>query len=385
MGSVDDKLTSFISAGIPSVGEKAAPLENGMSCQCYETWYLLRRGRYHGVYYGRYGMGGGTGSGAASVLVEEAPRECGDSGVGVVTKSFVLRLAEGRKRRTKQETGQAEEMMRYGMGGGTGSFCIGGRGTEGVWEYNIVDLFNLKFTTHVQPNRKGICLHLAVTSGLNIPLGAVFERKRDNSVSCFKRLLDFLFGGDGSTDLRNVDLHSDRGYMLPKLVFEYLLSAGAEVVGTCKRMAQCWPFTYNQKEKPNDYRTHIDPKGSATLYLKWCKAGAKYLFASAFRNGSESVATALSSLHNQHQWEGVVFYQSELDKYRDDPNSLRSEFFQSVDLSDSEDVLTILDYQQTSIGEQIQLDAILNDEIEPYTLRQGMFYFCIVVSVLMIS
>ena len=247
------------------------------------------------------------------------------------------------------------------------------------------DLFNLKFTTHVQPNRKGICLHSAVTSGLNIPLGAVFERKRDNSVSCFKRLLDFLFGGDGSTDLRNVDLHSDRGYMLPKLVFEYLLSAGAEVVGTCKRMAQCWPFTYNQKEKPNDYCTHIDPKGSATLYLKWCKAGAKYLFASAFRNGSESVATALSSLHNQHQWEGVVFYQSELDKYRDDPNSLRSEFFQSVDLSDSEDVLTILDYQQTSIGEQIQLDAILNDEIEPYTLRQGMFYFCIVVSVLMIS
>ena len=144
------------------------------------------------------------------------------------------------------------------------------------------DLFNLKFTTHVKPNRKGICLHSAVSSGLNIPLAAVFERTKDNSISCFKRLLDFLYSHDASTDLRNVSVHSDRGYMLPNLVFEYLLSSGAEVVGTCKRMAQCWPFTYNQKVKPNDKRTHIDPKGSPALYLKWCKAGSKYLFASAF-------------------------------------------------------------------------------------------------------
>ena len=228
------------------------------------------------------------------------------------------------------------------------------------------DLFNLKFTTHVKPNRKGICLHSAVSSGLNIPLAGVFERQKDSSVSCFKRLLDFLFSHDGATDLRNVSVHSDRGYMLPNLVFEYLLTSGAEVVGTCKRMAQCWPFTYNQKERPNDLRTHIDPKGSPTLYLKYCKANAKYLFASAFRNGSECVATALSSMHNQHQWEGVALKQSELVCYREDKTSLRSRFFQRVDLSDFDDINV-----DESIVEELLLETLLDDEIEPYTLRQG--------------
>ena len=228
------------------------------------------------------------------------------------------------------------------------------------------DLFNLKFTTHVKPNRKGICLHSAVSSGLNIPLAAVFERTKDNSISCFKRLLDFLFSHDGSTDLRNVSVHSDRGYMLPNLVFEYLLSSGAEVVGTCKRMAQCWPFTYNQKVKPNDKRTHIDPKGSPTLYLKWCKAGSKYLFASAFRNGLKSVATALSSLNNQHQWEGVVLKHSELANYKEDPKSLRSSFFQRVNLSGFAGINS-----DESIAEKLLFEMLLDVIIEAYTLRQG--------------
>ena len=38
------------------------------------------------------------------------------------------------------------------------------------------DLFNLKLKTHVKTNRKEICLHSAVSLGLNIPLAGVFER-----------------------------------------------------------------------------------------------------------------------------------------------------------------------------------------------------------------
>jgi hypothetical protein len=162
------------------------------------------------------------------------------------------------------------------------------------------DLFNLKYTTHVKANRKGIIGHTAVSTALNLPLGIAFERTKDSSSSCFKRLLDYLFGRDGTTDLRNVSVHSDRGYLIPSLVFDYLLSQGADVVGTVKRMAQCWPFTYAQVLKSSDKRHLINVKGAATLYLKYIKTKTKYLFASAFRNGSERVATAISTLHSTH-------------------------------------------------------------------------------------
>ena len=54
---------------------------------------------------------------------------------------------------------------------------------------------------------------------------------------------------------------------IPVLVFEYILACGADVVGTCKRMAVCWPFTYNQTLKENDKRTMIDMNGAPTLFL----------------------------------------------------------------------------------------------------------------------
>ena len=40
------------------------------------------------------------------------------------------------------------------------------------------DLFNLKYTTHVKPNRKGIVAHTAVSTSLNIPLGIIFEKQK---------------------------------------------------------------------------------------------------------------------------------------------------------------------------------------------------------------
>ena len=232
------------------------------------------------------------------------------------------------------------------------------------------DLFNLKYTTHVKDNRKGIIAHTAVSSGANIPLGISFERSQDSTERCFWRLLDRMFGQDGTTNLRNVYIHSDRGYMLPSLVFKYLLQVGADVLGTVKRGAG-WPFTFDQKLKPNDRRTLVNKKGASTLFLKWCPAGVKSVFASAFRNGSDRVATAISTIHNQHHWEAIVLHPAELRDYSEDFNSLRKKFFQFVHLpglieEEDEDASDVMEDLQTRV-------------IEPQTLRQGelfqFFYF----------
>mmetsp|Transcript_9542 Transcript_9542/g.12064 ORF Transcript_9542/g.12064 Transcript_9542/m.12064 type:complete len:91 (+) Transcript_9542:210-482(+) len=90
--------------------------------------------------------------------------------------------------------------------------------------------------------------------------------------------------------------------MLPSLVFDYILACGGEVVGTTKRIANCWPFTYQQViDEENDKRTKIDVKGAPALFVKYCMAGIKVLFAAAFRNGTERVATAISSFHKSHE------------------------------------------------------------------------------------
>ncbi len=120
--------------------------------------------------------------------------------------------------------------------------------------------------------------------------------------------------------------------MIPSLVFEYLIAAGAEVVGTVKRMAQCWPFTFNQVLAKSDKRTLVDTQGAPALFLKWCKAGYKYVFASAFRNGSGSVATAISTMRTQHQWEGIASKQNEAREYKEGL-PLTKYFFQRVPVS----------------------------------------------------
>ena len=202
------------------------------------------------------------------------------------------------------------------------------------------DLFGLKYTTHNKANRKGLNAHTAISTGANIPLGIMFERTHDTTISCFKRLFNFMFrhDSDGRDDnaFRNVIVHSDRGYLLPSLVFDFLLQNGANIVGTVKRLAGCWPFTFDQKVKSTDTRTKIDSKGAPTLFLKFCKgysglarveASTRKLFASAFCNGLERVATAISSIHSHHQWEGVVMDNRELLRYKRDRLSLAGDFF----------------------------------------------------------
>lgn len=228
---------------------------------------------------------------------------------------------------------------------------------------NKKDLFGIKYTTHVKANRKGIIAHTAVSTGANVPLGIIFERTTDSTVDCFKRLLDFLFGRNGATDLRNVIIASDRGYMLPNTVFNYLMAHGANFVGTVKRMAQCWPFTFDQKLKETDQRMKIDTKGPATLFVKKISKSAKNVFAIAFRNGTDSVSTAVSSVHRNHHWEGVALYPKELIEYEEDSVSLKARCIQRV-TSD-------LFCHEELIEESNFIEELFESRIDPLTLRQG--------------
>ncbi len=243
------------------------------------------------------------------------------------------------------------------------------------------DLFGLRYTTHNQANRKGINLHSAISTGAMVPYACKFEQTFDNTLSCFKRVFNTLFRHDcdGKDDnaFKNVSVYSDRGYLIPTLVFDFLLSNGANVVGTVKRMAGCWPFTFDQKMSESDTRTKIDPKGAATLYLKWCKPrrgggnnarahGVRRLFASAFRNGSQRVATAISSIHAHHHWEGVAMYQHEHASWKRNKSSLEPYFFKRVD-----DIF--LDKEEEE--EKILLKEYLSSKIIAKTLRQGKSYF----------
>ena len=235
------------------------------------------------------------------------------------------------------------------------------------------DLYNLKYTTHVKPNRKGIVAHTAVSVGALMPLGLKFEKAKDSPITCAKDLLDFHFKHDGSTDLSNVDVHFDRGYSHPNMVFGYVLKCGGNVLGTIMRLLACWPFTFKQNLKENDARTLIETNGAPSLFLKYSKKESKYIYSSAFRNGSGSVATAISTLHNHHQWEGVVLYEQLRIEYKKNDRSLINHFFVEV----------VNNHEGNEEAAQVEADLLFNllqNKIVPYTLLQGKKYLKCAIS-----
>lgn len=231
---------------------------------------------------------------------------------------------------------------------------------------NIRDTFGLKYVTHVRRNRKGMVAHSAVTSGVNIPLGISFERLNDTSSICFKRILNNLFGngaGD-SANLRGVLVHSDRDYMVPSNVFDYLASCKADFVGTTKRSAQCWPFTFNQKQRDGDLRTHLETAGTPSLFVKYVVKHGKLFSASAFRNGSDAISTAVSSIHRGHHWEGIALNQRQAKAYSRNPEYLRLNYFSRI--NEPKEI-----YDVNISEEEKALMAGLESKVDFITLDQG--------------
>ena len=144
------------------------------------------------------------------------------------------------------------------------------------------------------------------------------------------------------------------------LVFLYLLACGAHIIGTVKR-ALCWPFTYDQYVKPNDKRTVVESKGAPTIFLKNVKSTGRTVAASAFQNGSDSVSTTISSLHQNFHWEGIAIDWKEAKDFKEDPSAMQVKIFPRL-ISVSDD------------GESYEeKDAIqgIKDDVDCLTLRQG--------------
>ncbi len=92
---IGDKLTRGLGAGAnPEIGKKAAEESNDIIMNTLQGADMV---------FVTAGMGGGTGTGAASVIAEIA-KECGALTVGVVTRPFSF---EGRKRAAQAELGIA--------------------------------------------------------------------------------------------------------------------------------------------------------------------------------------------------------------------------------------------------------------------------------------
>jgi len=243
-----------------------------------------------------------------------------------------------------------------------------------VW-YNMAkkavrDTFGIKITRHVKDNRIGMILHTAVSSALNIPLGCTFERVKENTQTCFTRIFQFMFGCHGGIDLANVNVHSDRGYSLPSVIFDFLIKNGANVLCTTKRFMLCWPFNFGGKEQTaSDARTFIDSLGAPTLFIKNATvAGIKRVCAVAFRNGSGAVSTAVSSMHSGFEWEGVTEMDGEIlaRHYEHDPTSLQSLFFERVE--------GLVHNEEEDTEDEVDKDIcrrLLLDKIDPLSIHQG--------------
>ena len=155
--------------------------------------------------------------------------------------------------------------------------------------------------------------------------------------------------------------------MVPSNVFEYITSSGGNFVGTTKRANACWPFTYNQKVKEGDKRTHVEIFGAPTLFVKKLVRQGKTISAVAFRNGSDAVSTAVSSIHQGHHWDGIAVYTKEKIEYSRDPSLLKVDFFRRVDKPNG--------FFPRILPEVVEspLVAELEHMVDFVTLRQGEF------------
>ncbi len=238
-----------------------------------------------------------------------------------------------------------------------------------IWAHmsgeNLRDTFGLKYRVHTRANRKGPCLHSGISTGLIFPAGVSFEGINDTSTTCFKKILNHLFGdGSGMPNLRHVRIHSDRDYFTPTNVFDYIASCNGHFVGTTKRSIQCWPFTYNQKKRDDDTRTHLDTYGAPTLFVKYVVKHGRAICSSAFRNGSDAISTAVSSLHFGHHWEGIPLYANEKKIYNNNAALFRHVYFTRVNEP--------VNFYRSQISDREKaLIENLKTKVDCITLRQG--------------
>ena len=138
---------------------------------------------------------------------------------------------------------------------------------------------------------------------------------------------------------------------------------GCNVVGTVKYSLECWPFTFDQKQRQSDARKKIDTKDPPTLFVKSASNSLKKVHVIAFMNGTDRVSTAISSIHRNHHWEGIALSQRERIMYEEDNTSLRQFCIQRIESSAF--------HKDALIAETELIDTILSEKVNPLTIRQG--------------
>ena len=94
---------------------------------------------------------------------------------------------------------------------------------------------------HQKDARKGLTLHTCAYSATCVPLTVSFQRMGESVQDTYYRTMQEIFGAgtSGLPNLRGVVLASDRGYWERMILFGQMLEAGADIIGTVKRVSFC--------------------------------------------------------------------------------------------------------------------------------------------------
>lgn len=150
--------------------------------------------------------------------------------------------------------------------------------------------------------RKGIVGHTAVSPATLLTLGVCWEMQGESAYECYVKLVKEIFGQPPNLD--KVTFCSDRGYWILDLV-KFILANGGDVHGTVKR--QHWyGWTFDTELKEGDSRINVKKAGPAALYTATGEISDRVVSIQAFRNGTNGVATTMSSVVHGAHWEFVV-------------------------------------------------------------------------------
>ena len=227
-----------------------------------------------------------------------------------------------------------------------------------------IDMYGLKKTQHVRDNRTGCNAHTLVYTATGLPIGIEWERASDDStIAASERLirsqLSPVHGDAGPPNLTNTLFAMDRGYLLPKLFFDFLIPSGAELMGTIKRCPM-FPFTFDQGNlKPTDPREDVPVKGQKALLLKNLKVCNKEISGYAYRDGKGHVTIGVNTMIRNPEWDLVVSNPKDAERFR----------MPASNLSNNEPVVWFQDIDNTNTNNFDDLFSTLN--VRALTMKQS--------------
>ena len=216
---------------------------------------------------------------------------------------------------------------------------------------NAEDRHKVKYTVHTRDNRRGFTIHVFASQFNFFPMYVEVETDETTAVSSLVNGLNHLFGHGFRAD-GNFVCGSDRGYLGGNVVLREVLKKGGDILGTTRKSLEL-PYTTSKLLGPHDSRTLLDPEGSPCLFASCSVIEGKMVTATAFKNGTKGIATAISSTHHGHWWDAKTVGNT----------SVRpSSFFKRMQSEYTEE----MDDRETWL-----IDELLENVIDVITVSQG--------------